>query len=123
MNARGKYLRNIVLGAFSDLSRLFFIPVASVEPLLTPLVTGTTLKTHSGDPKNHSKYLLTDRNTYELLPPASPSFYISQGLIVKAKVMGYFVAYHFCYFCLNFVAGATLCLYRPLKDAYLIGQD
>jgi hypothetical protein len=74
-------------------------------------------------PKNHSKYLLTDQDTCQLLPLASPSFYLSQGLIIKAKVMGYFVAHHFPHFCLNFIARATLCLYRPLKDAYLIRQD
>ena len=37
--------------------------------------------------------------------------------------MSYFVAHHFPYFCLNFVAKPTLRLYGPLKDAYLIRQD
>lgn len=123
INIRGKYLRKILLGAFSDSSRLFFIPVVSIELLATCLLTGIARETLSGGPEDLSNYRLTDQNTCQLLPLASPSFDFSQGLIIKAKMMGYFVAHHFPHFCLNFIARATLCLYRPLKDAYLIRQD
>jgi len=67
--------------------------------------------------------MLTDQNICQLLSVASPSFYLSQSLIIKAEVMGYFVAHHFPYLCFNFVARATLCLYRPLEYAYFVGQD
>jgi hypothetical protein len=49
--------------------------------------------------------------------------YLAQSLFVEAKVMGYFVAHYFLYFCFNFIAKAALRLYGLLKDAYLIGQN
>ena len=58
-----------------------------------------------------------------MLLVASLSLDLSQSLIIKAEVMRYFVAHHFPYFCLDLIAGATLCLYRPLEYADLVGQD
>ena len=37
--------------------------------------------------------------------------------------MGYFMAHHFPYSCLNLVGGATSRLYRPLKYTYLVRQN
>jgi hypothetical protein len=99
------------------------MPVVSPELPLKYLLAGIAYKTFIGVPENQSKYMLTDQHACPLLPLAFPSFYVSQGLIIKAEVVGYFMAHHFPYFRLNFVAGTALRLYRPLKDTYLIGQD
>ena len=44
------------------------------------------------------------------------------GFQTGVRPRNYMNGNHFPYLGLNLVAGATLCLYRPLKDAYLVRQ-
>jgi hypothetical protein len=82
MNIRGKYLRRILLDAFSDLPELPFIPVVSIELPVTYLLASTVEKALTGVPENPNMYWPAGTTvTYSILRfPLSMSRKVSSSM-------------------------------------------